>query len=81
MMNPRYHIGRVRQLVEEFEPSRERSLAATKLDEFEMWLSRCEPTQEALGRDLTDSQAICTLDHPVDRHGNHIDPKDDLRHE
>jgi hypothetical protein len=50
-MNPGYHLARVRDLIEEFEPSRERSLAATKLDEMEMWLLRCKPTQEALGRD------------------------------
>lgn len=50
-MNPTYHIGRARDLLDEFKPSRERSLAATKLDEFEMWLAKCEPTQEALERD------------------------------
>lgn len=52
MMNPAYHFARMRELLEEFEPSRERSLAATKLDECEMWLARCKPTSEALGRDL-----------------------------
>lgn len=51
VMNPTYHIGRARDLLDEFKSSRERSLAATKLDEFEMWLARCEPTQEALERD------------------------------
>ncbi len=51
-MNPRYHVARMRELLEEFEPSRERSLAVTKLDECEMWLARCKPTQEALDRDL-----------------------------
>lgn len=51
MMNPVYHFARMRALLEEFEPSRERSLAATKLDEAEMWLARCTPTQEALARD------------------------------
>jgi len=35
-------IALVRELlVQEYEPSRERSLAATKLDEFELWLTRC----------------------------------------
>ncbi len=29
------------QLYQKFRPSRERSLAATKLDEFELWLARC----------------------------------------
>lgn len=51
MMNPGYFIGRVRDLLEEFEPSRERSLAATKLDEFELWLNRCRRTAEALNCD------------------------------
>ena len=52
MMNPAYHFTRMRALLEEFEPGRERALAATKLDECEMWLGRCQPTAEALGRDL-----------------------------
>jgi hypothetical protein len=51
MTNPVYFIKRVRDLIDEYEPSRERSLAATKLDEFEMWLAKCKPTQEALQRD------------------------------
>lgn len=54
MLNPAYFINRMREVVEEYKPSRERSLAATKLDEFEMWLKRCEPTAEALNRDLAD---------------------------
>ena len=53
MMNPKYHIARMRELLDEYEPSREKSLAATKLDECEMWLARATPTQEALNRDLT----------------------------
>lgn len=53
MLNPKYHISRCRDLINEYEPSRERSLAATKLDEFEMWLERCTPTKEALERDTT----------------------------
>jgi hypothetical protein len=64
MMNPEYHINRTRELLDEFRPSRERSLAATKLDEFEMWLARCEPTAEALGRDLA---APATVDDPASR--------------
>ena len=51
MMNPAYHFTRMRDLLEEFEPSRERSLAATKLEECEMWLGRCTPTEEARSRD------------------------------
>ena len=51
MMNPSYFFARMRELLDEFEPSRERSLAVTKLDECELWLSRCQPTQDALQRD------------------------------
>lgn len=51
MINPRYIIKRCQELINEFEPSRERSIAATKLDEFELWLTRCVPTKEALARD------------------------------
>ena len=51
MMNPNYFFARMRELLDEFEPSRERSLAATKLDECELWLSRCQPAQDALQRD------------------------------
>lgn len=51
MMNPAYHFARMRDLLDEFEPSREKSLAATKLDECEMWLARATPTQEALSRE------------------------------
>lgn len=51
VINPKYVMNRARTLVDEYKPSRERSLAITKLDEFEMWLSKCEPTEEALNRD------------------------------
>jgi hypothetical protein len=51
MLNPGYFIARLRDVLDEFEPSRERSLAATKLDECELWLTRCTPTAEALRRD------------------------------
>jgi hypothetical protein len=35
-------IRLIRELLEqEHRPSRERSLASTKLDEFELWLTRC----------------------------------------
>lgn len=51
MMNPKYFFARMRELLDEYEPSREKSLAATKLDECEMWLARAKPTQEALSRD------------------------------
>jgi hypothetical protein len=52
MMNPGYFLTRVRDgITRDYEPSRERSLVLTKLDEAELWLSRCEPTAEALTRD------------------------------
>lgn len=35
-------IRLIRELLEQHTPSRERSLALTKLDEFELWLTRCE---------------------------------------
>lgn len=51
MMNPAYHFDRMRELLDEYEPSRERSLAATKIDEAELWLTKCKPTEEARTRD------------------------------
>jgi hypothetical protein len=50
-MNPTYFLARMRELIGEYEPSRELSLAATKLDECEMWLARATPKREALERD------------------------------
>jgi hypothetical protein len=52
MLNPIYHFDQMREVLAEFEPSRELSLAKTKLEECEMWLAKCRPTQEALHRDL-----------------------------
>jgi hypothetical protein len=52
MMNPTYHFARMRDLLDEYEPSREKSLAATKLDECEMWLAKATVTEEARNRDL-----------------------------
>ena len=51
MMNPTYHFARMRDMIEEYEPSRERSLVATKIDEAELWLTRCAVTEEARNRD------------------------------
>jgi hypothetical protein len=51
MLNPNYQFSKIREVVEEFEPSRERALVLTKLDEAELWLTRCVPTEEALNRD------------------------------
>lgn len=51
MLNPAYHIARMREVIAEHEPSRERSVAVTKLDEMEMWLDKCVPSAEALARD------------------------------
>lgn len=59
MMNPTYHFARMRELLEEYEPSRERSLAATKLDECELWLAKCQPTEEARTRDQAQVQLQC----------------------
>jgi hypothetical protein len=42
----------MRDLLDEYEPSREKSLAATKLDECEMWLAKATVTEEARNRDL-----------------------------
>ena len=51
MMNPAYYFSRMKELLNEYEPSRERSLVQTKLDEAELWLTKCKPTKEALERD------------------------------
>lgn len=56
MLNPDYFVQLCKDLLNEYEPSRERSLAATKLDEFELWLTRCKPTKEALERDGSSTQ-------------------------
>lgn len=54
MMNPRYHFQKMKDHVEaDFVSSRERSLALTKIDEAELWLTRCEPTDEAKLRDTS----------------------------
>lgn len=55
MMNPTYHFARMHELIDEFQPSRERSLALTKLKECEMLLRQCKPTEEARGRDQSAS--------------------------
>lgn len=47
MLNPVYAFARLRELLDEYEPSRELSLASTKLDECELWLTRCEPADDA----------------------------------
>lgn len=52
-MNPVYHFQRVRDLIEEYVPSRERSLVLIKIDEAELWLTKCEPTEEAKLRDTS----------------------------
>jgi hypothetical protein len=52
MLNPASHITAMREVIAEHQPSRERSLAVTKLDALEMWLARCTPSAEALARDL-----------------------------
>jgi hypothetical protein len=37
MLNPIYHFEKMREVLNEFEPSRELSLAKTKLEECELW--------------------------------------------
>ena len=59
-MNPTYHFARMRDLLNEYEPSREKALAATKLDECEIWLAKATPTEEARNRDL--AAPVSTLD-------------------
>lgn len=51
MINPYYQFSKMRELLEEYKPSRERALVQTKLDEAQLWLTKCEPTEEALKRD------------------------------
>jgi hypothetical protein len=51
MLNSTYHFEKMREVLDEYEPSRELSLAKTKLDECQLWLTQCRPTEEALNRD------------------------------
>ena len=51
MLNPKYGFTKMREIVDDYEPSRERSMVLTKLDEAELWLTRCVPTKEARERD------------------------------
>lgn len=53
MLNPQYYFKQMREHLEEYNPSRERSLAATKLEECEMWLAKCTLTDEARMRDMS----------------------------
>jgi site-specific recombinase len=50
--NTDYHFARMQELLDDFVQSRERSLAATKLEECQMWLTKCKPTDDAVYRDL-----------------------------
>lgn len=54
MLNPAYQFGKLRDVLGEFEPSRELSLAKTKLEECELWLTKCRPTREAVERDMVE---------------------------
>jgi hypothetical protein len=45
-----YFLARARDVLDEYQPSRERSLVATKIEEAELWLGRCKPTAEAAER-------------------------------
>lgn len=56
MKNPAYFIQRCRDLLDEYEPSTEKVLAELSLNEFELWIKNCKPTQEALERDGSSQQ-------------------------
>lgn len=45
MTNPASHFAALRKLLEEFELSHERSLAALRLEEAELWFARCAATR------------------------------------
>jgi hypothetical protein len=66
MMNPDYYFAQLRDLLDEYKPSRERSLALTKLEECELWLTKCEPTDEAFSRDQASSD-LDDLDSKIER--------------
>lgn len=51
MMNPTYHFQKMRDLLEEYEPSASRDSAASHLALAEEFLKDCRPTEEALQRD------------------------------
>lgn len=48
MKDPIWHFAGMRELIDERKPSPEREQALTKLAECEMWLAKCEPSEEAL---------------------------------
>ncbi|MFY3741624.1 MAG: hypothetical protein HMLIMOIP_002082 [Candidatus Nitrosomirales archaeon] len=54
-MNSIYHFNRLRDMLNEYEPSRELSLVKTKIDEAELWLTKCRPTIAARERDQMSS--------------------------
>lgn len=54
MLNSKYFFGRLRDVLDDYESSRELALVKTKIDEAELWLTKCKPTKEALERDQTD---------------------------
>lgn len=51
MKNPDYFFDRLRDVLDDYESSRELALVKTKIDEAELWLTKCKPTKEALERD------------------------------
>jgi len=54
MMNPHYLVRRLRETVAaSYLPSRELSLAMTKLDEFELWMGKTQ-INPAAQTDFTD---------------------------
>ena len=51
MMNPKYHFARMRELLDEFEPSVAKTQAEIKLEECEMWLAKCAPDADELAKE------------------------------
>ena len=47
-LNPIRQFEAMREMLDQFESSRELSLAKTKLEECELWLSKCRPKIEAV---------------------------------
>ena len=51
MMNPTYHFARMKELLDEYQPSLTRDSVAYHLEMAERLLKGCDPTEEALKRD------------------------------
>lgn len=70
-MDPEEIFAEFRKAVEdEIEPSRELSLALTKLDEFKLWLTQCTPKKEV--RSDKQGYGIGPGDFPAGDLGNEV---------